>query len=213
MKKILVIIIAITFTCLIAVGCTQSDKSISNNSTDSKDPTNTTVIENPFFFKNNITQLSYHGNFSFDDVIKKEVKLNINEIAGLKYGKLYELKLEAVDGIPDDRLQLGYFYVQKDTIYGIEPTDVTNLINNGEVPDNSVIVCQDTEIKDILSQTELGWHHYLEVNGDKREFHSYNNQVLTGYYESFVWEKNKGLTGYRSGYGAESDSIELKRIQ
>lgn len=63
-----------------------------------------------------------------------------------------------------------------------------------------------------LGEDESGFHSYLEVKGDKREYHSYNNQVSTGYYESFIWEKGKGLINYRSGYGAESNSIELQLI-
>lgn len=49
----------------------------------------------------------------------------------------------------------------------------------------------------------------LEVKGNERVYHSYNNQIETGFYESFIWEKNIGLISYESGYGAERDSIVL----
>ena len=133
-------------------------------------------------------------------------------MASLKDGKLYELKLDFIEGVPIERLCLGYFYVQKDKIYKIELTEENlNKVKKGEgLPDSSVIVCQDKELKDTLSKDEPGFHHYLEVDGDKREYHSYNNQVSTGYYESYTWDKGKGLINYRSGYGAERDSIELQ---
>jgi hypothetical protein len=124
------------------------------------------------------------------------------------------LRFDSIEGVPNERLSLGYFYVQKDKIYKIQPTNenLSKLKTNEELQNDSVIVCQDKEIKDTLGKDEPGFHHYLEVNGDKREYHSYINQVSTGYYESFTWEKGKGLVNYRSGYGAEKDSIELQLI-
>jgi hypothetical protein len=170
-----------------------------------------THVSNPYFFTNNISQAAYWGRFIFDDFVEQDVKLNITELADLINGSLYELKLDSVLGVPDDRISLGHFYVQDDRIYKIEPTEenLSTLKAGGELPEGSVIVCQDEEIKDVLSEDEPGFHHWLEVHGDKREYRSYNNQAASGYYESFTWEKGKGLVYYRSGYGAERDSIEL----
>ncbi len=173
------------------------------------------TIDNPFFFKSNLSQFSYKGNFLFDDVVEKDVKLYIREVTKLKHGKLYELKFDSVEGVPDDRLSLGFLYVKEDKIYKIDPTEenLNMLIEKGEVPNDSAIICQNEAIKDTLSEDEQGWHQYLDINGDIREYHSYNNQVETGFYESFVWERNKGLIKYRSGFGAERDSIELRKGQ
>ncbi len=229
MKKVLTIILAVGF--LLSSGCTQANNipkipSQGSNSNDlkqstqvdltpNKTTTNTTDTgTNLFFFKDKDSKLTYKGNFLFDDIVEKDVRLNINELANLKYGKLYELKLDFVEGVPNERLSLGYYYVQKDKIYKIQPTSENlNKLKTSEVlPDGSVIVCQDKEIKDTIGKDEPGLHHYLEVNGDKREFDSYNNQVSTGYYESLTWKKGKGLVNYRSGYGAEKDSMELQLI-
>lgn len=102
--------------------------------------------------------------------------------------------------------------MQKDTIYKIDLTEenLSKLKTSGELPSGSIIVCRNDEIKDELDKDEPGLHHYLIADGDKREYHSYNNQVATGYYETFIWEKGKGLINYRSGYGAARDSIELQ---
>ncbi len=169
------------------------------------------VILNPYFIDDD--SISLNGSFLFDDDIEKEVALRINQITTLKEGRLFELKIDPIEGIPDDRLNLGYFYEQKDKIIRILPTEenLKGLKNDNVIPPDSVIVCQGDEIKDKLSQAEKGWHQYIEINADKCEFHSYNNQVDTGYYESFTWEKNKGLVYYQSGYGAGRDSIELQR--
>ncbi len=177
--------------------------------------TSTGAVSNLFFSKNKDVKLKYKGSFLFDDIIEQDVELNINELAILKDGELYELKLDSIDGVPYDRLSLGYFYVQKDKIYKLETNkeNFSKLRTSAELLIGSVVVCQDREIKDTLDKEKHGFHHYIEVNGDKREYHSYNDQVSTGYYESFTWEKGKGLVSYRSGYGAERDSIELQLNQ
>lgn len=169
-------------------------------------------VGNLFFFNSNIRHVNYKGAFLFNDIIKKDIKLNINEVANLKYGKLIELKLDYIEGVPNDRLSLGYFYVQKDKIYKISPTqeNLKKLKASEEMPNNSSIVCQDQEMIDTLKEDERGWHQYIKVNGNRIEYHSYNNQVETGYFERFTWEKNKGLIFYQSGYGAGRDSIELQ---
>ncbi|AEM74576.1 hypothetical protein [Caldicellulosiruptor acetigenus] len=217
MKKFLIMIL--TIGIIFFSGCakfsniseTNFKSSSQFNITSSKKVTYN-AERNPFFFKESISKVEYKGKFLFDDLVEKNVKLNIIKKANLKYGELYELKLEPIEGIPDERLSLGYFYVQKDKIYKIDPTkeNLSKLKTREELPNDSVIVCQDKEIKDSLSENKRGWHRYLRVERDKREYHAYNNQVETGYYETFIWEKNKGLISYRSGYGAERDSIELQ---
>ncbi|WP_167956257.1 hypothetical protein [Anaerosporobacter faecicola] len=171
-----------------------------------------TYIESNTYFFGNITQVNCSMKFLGDDIIEKDVKLNIYELANLKKGKLYELKLDPIENVPSERLSLGYFYVQEDKIYKIVPTEenLRKIKTSEELPSDSIIVCQDKEIKDVLGKDEQGYHQYMVINGEKREYHAYNNQVSTGYYESFTWEKEKGLINYRSGYGAERDSIELQ---
>lgn len=136
---------------------------------------------NSFFFNDHKIEFIYKGNFLFDDTITENAKLYVSEIAELKDGKLYHLKIESITGVPDNRLDLGFFYVK-----------------------------QDEATKDALGKDNKGWHQYIAANGNKREYHSYNNLVETGFYESFVWEKNRGLIKYRSGFGAERDSIDLE---
>ena len=175
------------------------------------DEANSIDISNSFFFKNDISLVEYDGTVSFDKTTETTVNLNINELNHFIDGKLYELKLEPIEGIPEDRLNLGYFYVQKDKIYKIDATqeNLNQLKASELLPEESVIVCQEQEMKDSLGQEETGWHHYIEINGDKRIYHSYNNQVSTGYYESFTWEKGSGFINYSSGYGAGRDSIDI----
>jgi hypothetical protein len=143
MKRVLTIILVVGF--LLTSGCTKNNNipSVPNqgniennlnqptqadltpNKTDTPNITNTTdtgIVSNLFFISNKDSKLNYKGNFLFNDIIDKDVKLNINELADLKNGKLYELKFDSVEGVPNERLSLGYFYVQEDKIYKIEPT-------------------------------------------------------------------------------------------
>lgn len=231
MRNVIVAILMISF--LFVSGCAKpneasdsSDKNvipnksntqvqIDSNANEIDATTSNTIVDEQSeansFFNSDILQLNYKGIFLFDDTLEKDVTLRVNEITSLKDGKVYEFKLDPIDGIPNERLCLGYFYVQKDKIYKMEPTEenLNKLKVSGELPDNSVIVCQDKVIKDELGEGESGYHHYLEISGDTREFHSYNNQVSTGYFETIIWEKNKGMISYKSGYGADRDSIEL----
>lgn len=169
------------------------------------------TVNNLFFFQRHVSKLNYKGSFLFDDDVETNVKLNINLLVNTNNGSLYKLKLSTIEGIPNDRLNLGYFYVEKYKIYKINLTKKNLLkLKSGEVPNDSVIVCQNKEIRDTLTKDKSGLHQYIIVNGNRREYHSYNNNISTGFYETLIWEKNKGLINYRSGYGAERDSIDLQ---
>jgi hypothetical protein len=89
--------------------------------------------------------MNYQGKYLFntDGLIEKDTVLHIDEIINLENGKVYELKLDSINDIQNDRLNLGYFYVQQDKIYKIEPNqeNLNKLKAGEEIPDNSVIVC------------------------------------------------------------------------
>jgi hypothetical protein len=111
----------------------------------------------------------------------------------------------------DYHLNLGYYYVETDIIVKFETVDeVLNLTSvELNIPPERYIVCQNDELKNVLDENEKGWHHYIEIDGDKRISRLYNSLVETGYYERITWEKGIGLTQYISGYGAMREAIEL----
>ncbi len=179
------------------------------DATQSAPESDTAVAANAFFFTN-IVPMSYKAVFYFNEAGETEAVLQIHKIEDLAEGTVYELKLDAIPGIPEDRLSLGYFYVLADKIYKTAPTrDSLDTLKYGELPCPCLIVCQEQEARDAF-EGEPGFHQYITVDGHKREFHSYNDETATGYYESFTWERGKGLVAYRSGYGAERDSIQLQ---
>ena len=124
------------------------------------------------------------------------------------------MKIQPIGGVSEERLLLGLFYIQKDKIYKIEPTEenIEIIRKENKIPTESNIVCQEGEIKDNLKQEQKGYHQCLLVKEDLREYHSYNNMVESGYFETFIWERNIGLKYYKSGYGAEFSLVELELL-
>lgn len=158
------------------------------------------------------SSLKYTGQFVFLDIIRTEVEIK-EELLWIDDKAIFvKLFLDPIDGVPEERLIIGYFYETNDVIYKIAPSEenLEMIINNGEIPQGSVIVGQSEPLGDVLSENEEGFHHYIDVEGDEIEFHSFNNLTETGYYETIIWEKNIGLKLYRSGYGAERESIKLE---
>jgi|InofroStandDraft_1065614.scaffolds.fasta_scaffold80913_2 hypothetical protein len=88
---------------------------------------------------------------------------------------------------------------------------MTNEIMGSEekIMSAGTVVCQEQEKRDILGAGENGWHEWIVVDDEQREYHSYNNLTETGFYEQFIWERGYGLIYYMSGFGADKDRMEL----
>ena len=162
-----------------------------------------------FFFPNHVNNIKYIGYISFDgDYVNISTVLHIVEKEELE--NLYELILDIIEGVPDDRLKLGLFFVDSNTIYRLQtPLAKNSNIDREYIIQNSDIVCSEQSIIDELENEDKGLHHGLEVSNNRCRSFFYNNQVETGFYEIFVWEFGKGLVEYKSGFGAERDSISI----
>ena len=170
--------------------------------------------------------VTYDGLFvllNYEEV-RQSATLNVMHLMDFEHGTLYALILNQLvvsdswDQIPIGRENLGYFYVTKDAIYRMpyfyelnddETLRVIAEINEDEEVflDKCQIVCQENAIIDMPD--EDGWRQFVEVDGDKRRFRLYNNSSGTTFYERLVWQKNKGLVYYRSGYGAMKEHISF----
>lgn len=182
---------------------------------------NVSKINNNNFFCEDITKekVYYVRHSFFTDVIPDEILLQITMASQYENGKLYRVKCDFDKDFPGryelgyDRFSLGYFYIQDngDTIYRIREEDMTDEVMDSEekIMLAGTVVCQEKEKKDILGDGENGWHEWIVVDNDRREYHSYNNLTETGFYEQFIWEPGYGLIYYTSGFGAESDMIEM----
>lgn len=133
-----------------------------------------------------------------------------------------------------------YFYVTADKIYLIsryvqtEPDGFdhyffggdelfTELLDTDEkLVNNSIIVCQEEEIKDnaeagqysISTNNKENEHYFISQNGNQIFCYYYqikaNGDLL--YRDKFLWEKGKGLVVYLTGYGVGDYDIYLDGI-
>lgn len=168
---------------------------------------------NLYFFEPETELVSYRVNYSFNSCFSGTADLLITKVRDLEYGEIYELKI-ADDGLlgennayAKDRFHLGYFYVMPTQIYRMNDEKVAIMGTEEEIMTIGTIVCAMWESED--NPEEKGWHEYITLEENRCEYYSYNNLTETGFYESFIWEKGKGLVEYRSGFGAGQDFIRL----
>lgn len=177
------------------------------------------VQRNDFFFDDITTKRIYNVRQSLSDEIPLEMSLRITLSSQYENGRLYRIECDYVEHFPEryeggvDRLSLGYFYVQDNSsvIYQIREENMTDELEKSEekIMSAGTVVCQEKEKKDILGEGENGWHEWIVVDNDRREYHSYNDLTGTGFYEQFIWERGYGLIYYTSGFGADKDMIEM----
>lgn len=202
--------------------------------TEEADKTISPEISNPYFAAKAEDEIDFKGVAWFDSfgdvpIPKYKTKIHFIEIAKLKNGVLYQLKVDQMSDyeIPEERLSLGYFYVQEDKIiriwededyeaegnvWTISQEALKDLEDNDRIPQYSTVVCQEDEIKDVLDEDELGWHQYLRDDGERRYYGGwYQHPQHSGYWETFIWEKGTGLVYYQSGYRDGVNYIELTR--
>lgn len=166
-------------------------------------------------------------------ILDYKTEINFLEVAKLKKGVLYHLKIGQASEfkIPTKRLSLGYFYVQKNRIMRIwENNDyeaqgnvwtlskktLNRIIKTSEIPKYSTIVWQKKTYKDTLKHDKIDWHQYLKKIQDSpkkrlRYGGYYQYPQHSGYWETFIWEEGTGLIFYQSGYRDGVDYIMLKR--
>lgn len=197
-------------------------------------------IENPYFFDMEDASIEYEGFFnplSYNE-IEQNVNLNIKKIKTFENTILYALELDQLDvtsswdGILDIQRFLGYFYVTEDIVYRIDYRTAYDLlrvvtgesyIDNDELPQKMIslieeneaeflaqciIVCNENGTENIAA--EDGYHQFVEVDGEKRIFRTYNDNVsATTVYQTIVWERGRGITHYQQGFGSRIGHMEF----
>ncbi|MCM1057129.1 MAG: hypothetical protein NC517_05920 [Firmicutes bacterium] len=172
-----------------------------------------------YFFPQEVDSQEYTAVFSGFSGQPEQMKVTVSvtEVQRLEDGVLYELEVDS-DEEGFDRYEeyrgkwwyIGLFFVQGEDIYFIRGEDVQNEFRSAEeIQEAGTLVCNEAGKEDSLGEDIKGWHEYIAADGDRREYHAYSDLVETGYYECFIWEAGSGLIEYRSGYGAQSNHIEL----
>ena len=222
MKRVLVLLV---FAIILFGGCTNVREDIEGTKINENseypeipEPIVEPVSENnQFFFQNICEPIYYEATYTFADSkdLPDRIALIVTEREKTESGILYEMRLDynkefsGRDYFGWDRFWLGYFFVQGQEIYLLRNEKLSDIIGNEkELINRGTLICNYEGVSDELG--EEGWHSYITVDGNRREYHSYNNGTETGFYEAFIWEQGKGLISYRSGIGAEGDAIELQ---
>lgn len=166
-------------------------------------------IQNAFFKPGS----NIHYRLEYSDVyyVTRDVYVDFLPVAEFKHGILYEMNTK--ESLPIVRFPL-YLYVEKNKIYRtwITGDELNSLKSEKQLLQNAALICQNDESPDRLTKDEPGEHRSVEREGNRRESHFYNvngNRDTSGYWESFLWEKDKGLMHYRGGFDAEAEMIEL----
>ena len=166
-------------------------------------------------------------------ILDYKTEINFLEVAKLKKGVLYHLKIGQASEfkIPTKRLSLGYFYVEKNRIMRIwENNDyeaqgnvwtlskktLNRIIKTSKIPKYSATIWQKKTYKDTLKRDKIDWHQYLKKIQDSpkkrlRYGGYYQYPQHSGYWETFIWEEGTGLIYYQSGYRDGVDYMMLKR--
>lgn len=165
-------------------------------------------LDNEFFFPTNTNFIKYNVDYVNDLSSNNLLTFKIIDKGRFLEGELYELQCNSGNSDFYNRLDMTYFYVNKNEIYIINNNNKnSDKIRDGLMPDDSKLVCSNESYSDQLNPNEKGQHYYIEKKENICEYHFWDNSVESGYYEKMIWEKGKGLIYYQSGYGAGRQEV------
>lgn len=176
---------------------------------------------NPYFFPDDVLTVTYHSNTENgpEEKIPEQIKMSVCREKAFPEGILYSLKAEDGESASEDDagsqekevFELGYFYVQADKIYLIRDLRNRREITEENLIEAGTVVCQsESKAEDVYTRNTLGPHEIIKAAEGKCAFYGqYDTTGETdGFYEYFMWQEGKGLTGYRFGHG-EVENISL----
>ena len=189
---------------------------------------------NPYFYDGENTDLNAVLTYYDDDsVVNREGSLTMHLVKNYQDGDVYKLSVaderKIRDFLDDDRLNI-YFYVTDDKIYRLwsyvcQDEEVICFYNDDEMfvkyldtdeklINNGELVCCTENMDDELTE-ETGEIDVVLTHQDDRVIYSRTELQEDGslhYYESFVWEKGKGLVECMSRFGDMSDILYMENI-
>ena len=164
----------------------------------------------------------------------EDAEAQINLVKHYREGSLYRLEIK--DWIFEinepERFNI-YLYVTADKIYRLFPEicadgrllEITGkervirgkLDTDEKLIQNSRLIYQKEEMTSSPVTGQSGCYSTIVHEGETTTSHSFSLNHLgeTEYWETFIWEEGKGLTGYRSGYGEKprEEELYLKNIR
>ncbi|RKM55911.1 hypothetical protein D6853_10225 [Butyrivibrio sp. X503] len=160
------------------------------------------------FFDGTKTVDTYEVTDLLDEAVS-EVEVKTEKIAEYDSGEVYSISIgyespEISGTDKGDRLNLGRFLVTKDNIYLMLEENGTP--SEEEFFNDGIVVASDDDYSKIIGEV-----YQVEITheDDKCIFAMWNTAIESGWYCHYEWVKGRGLTYYRSGYGAGRDAIEI----
>lgn len=176
---------------------------------------------NPYFFPDNVMTVTYNCKTKNDQEEKtpEQIKISVRREKAFPEGILYSLISEGGDSISvcdvdsheKGELELGYFYVQVEKIYLIRNLKIGQDITEEDLIRVGTVICQsESKAEDVHTRNTVGSHEMIKAAEGKCAFYGQYDTIreTDGYYEYFMWQEGKGLTGYRIGHG-EIEDISL----
>ncbi|SKB58709.1 hypothetical protein SAMN06296386_102316 [Lachnospiraceae bacterium] len=177
---------------------------------DDKEP----EVKNPYFFQNGNAEYKYAVKHLIDMDNQEglsEVPVKVEKCESYNDGDVYSIRIlyDKFDGNavydPETRMNVGTFYVTKDKIYLLMYRD--DIPSEDEFLKDGIVVYSETDSSEILeSENE---QVEIEHDGDICTCRMWSTVGESGFYYTYEWTKGKGLTLFRSGYGAEGEPIEI----
>ena len=165
-------------------------------------------VKNSYFFDASQENPTYTVNAFLEEDVD-EVNMKVEQVATYDNGDVYPINIQYVD-CPGryyydvtDRFNLGFFYVTDSKIIMIR--------EQGDVPTEDEFISDGILVCDTEDSTTNNDGEEVEITNEDGTCRCsiYNTLIESGFYSTFVWTEGKGLTCFRSGYGAEGEPIEL----
>ena len=186
----------------------EATNSISENQSDDPGQEITPVASNPYFFQDIEKEYIYSVKlFFYEDI--NEVPVKLSYVTSFDKGDVYSLSIQH-DDCPEryyydvlDRFDIGTFYVTNDSIYLLLQCE--DIPNEEKFISEGMLVCSGIDMDENID----GLQQEIQNNGETCRFSFNNTLIESGFYSTYTWTKGKGLTSFRSGYGAEGSPIEI----
>ena len=167
--------------------------------------------KNAYFFSKVNSEFNYSvKNFLYENGVE-EVPVSVKKLASYDDGDVYSIKIqhkefeESYEYDAETRMNVGTFYVTPSKIYVLMYRDDTP--SEDEFLSNGIVVYSDEDLsEDLESEQE---HVEIKNDGDTCTCSMWSTVGESGFYYTYEWTKGKGLTLFRSGYGAEGEPIEI----
>ena len=197
------------------------------------------TFHNDYFFDQDFVLLQANAEYCLDSepyYAEDTVYITVSPVKTYERGNLYRFQIQKPADCSEvyraEDLNL-YFYVMDSYIFSVTP--ISNL--NGEytgyyedeellkatfdtdikLMDAGYIVCQDSDYQCEYGEGTITWESITKSkDGNTVTYNMYQvkngGEGDLGYYDTFVWEKGKGLTEYITGHGAEAGILYLTEI-